>query len=166
MTKYLLDSNALIDAYDKLYPISVFGSLWDWIATSGKFFITKQVYDELMIYDGGLKLWIQGNFDRNALIKEYVAVQEYTLVASFLTTSNYWSVAGSNLWLNTSKADPWLIAYGMYDSDCVIVTHENLTNPSPNSKSNKEPKIPFVAAKHNVRTQHLWEVFCNESVVF
>lgn len=166
MTKYLLDSNALIDAYDKLYPIGVFGSVWKWLITSKKFFITKQVYEELMAYDGDLKIWIQGHFEKNELIDEFIAVQEYALVADFLTSSGYWSEAGSGLWLNTSKADPWLIAYGMHDSDCVIVTHENSSNPNPNSNSRKEPKIPFVASKNNVQVQHLWEVFSNENAVF
>lgn len=166
MTKYLIDSNALIDSYDKLYPINVFGSMWDWILTSEKFFITKQVYDELMIYDGELKLWIQNNFDKNKLVDPYIATEEYSKVADFLVSSGYWSDAGSNQWLYESKADPWLIAYGMYDSDCIIVTHENSSKPNPNSNSNKEPKIPFVAENMNVRTQYLWEVFLNEGPVF
>lgn len=166
MTKYLLDSNALIDAYDKLYPIDVFKSVWEWLITSKKFFITKQVYAELMAYDGGLKTWIKDNFDKSELIDEFVAVQKYAEVAEFLTDSGYWSEAGSNLWLTTSKADPWLIAYGMYDSDYTVVTHENFNNPNPNSKSGKEPKIPFVASKNNVIVKCLWEVFSIENAVF
>lgn len=166
MTKYLLDSNAIIDAYDKLYPIGVFGSVWDWLITSEKFFITKQVYNELMAYDGDLKIWIQDHFEQTKLVDEFIAVKEYSEVAIFLTTSGYWSESGSSLWLSTSKADPWLIAYGMYDTDCVIVTHENSSNPNSNSNSNKEPKIPFVASRQNVQVQHLWEVFMNEGAVF
>lgn len=166
MTKYLLDSNALIDAYDKLYPIGVFSSVWDWLVKSEKFFITKQVYEELMAYDGELKIWIQEHFERSILIDEFLAVQEYAEIADFLTTSGYWSEAGSKLWLATSKADPWLIAYGMHDTDCVIVTHENTSNPGPNSNSNKEPKIPFVANKHKVPVMHLWDVFTNEKAMF
>jgi rRNA-processing protein FCF1 len=57
--KYLLDSNALIDAYDKLYPIGVFGGVWKWIVDCHKFYITKQVYHELVAYEGGLKEWLK-----------------------------------------------------------------------------------------------------------
>ncbi len=166
MRKYLLDSNTLIDAYDKLYPIGVFGGVWKWIVDCHKFYITKQVYHELVAYEGGLKEWVKAYFDKSLLLDEYVAVQEYSVIANFLTTSGYWSEAGSNLWLSTSKADPWLIAYGKYDPDFIIVTHENTSNPSLNAHSKKEPKIPFVAEKHNVQVLHLWEVFVKENAVF
>lgn len=164
MDKYLLDTNVLLDAHDRIYPMSVFPNLWEWISTSGKFYITKKVYNELTSIDSNFNTWLENNFrDRLVDEEQEPTIKEYKNIVEFLTESSYWSEAGYNQWIESSKkADPWLISYAMSNKEFCIISHEKLSSPDKKAKSNKEPKIPFVAKQMNIKVLTLWQVMNQE----
>lgn len=165
MTQFLIDTNALIDAYDRYYPQGVFDSVWKWMSENKDILITSRVYKELMQAENGLSDWVKDNL-KVRKIDEEVAVLEYAEVQEFLNTGNRWTGGGLAEWVETdAKADPWLVAYAK-NVNATIVTHEKLVGPDAGSNSTKEPKIPFVAKELGVSTISLWELFKLEAAHF
>lgn len=165
MTQFLIDTNALIDAYDRYYPQGVFDNVWKWIGANPNILITNRVYKELMLDENGLSDWVKKNLISRK-IDEEVAVEEYAEVQVFLNTGNRWAGGGLAEWVETdTKADPWLVAYAK-KINATIVTHEKLVGPDEGINSTKEPKIPFVAQKLGVSTISLWDLFQVEAAHF
>lgn len=152
MTKYLIDSNAIIDSCRDYYRPGCFPKVWDELAKNPNVFMIEQVYNELVDNDDFISKFVVDNFKSRVLSVsvDKIAVLEYANIQNWLVNSKFWTQAGYTLWSESSKADPWLIATAKAH-DFVIVSHER-SRPKMNvgRPSSKEPKITTVASHFKI----------------
>lgn len=158
--KYLIDSNALIDAYNKWYQPKIFPSLWPKFANSSKFLIISSVYKEITWKDDGLSKWLIQNFKKRVIPETSNTLKEYYKIIKWIRLSKIWNETGIRKWDTPSgeKADPWLIATAKLNHQ-EIVTFDGgnrITLPPKRKeysrRSKQEPKISGVAYQLGVKT--------------
>lgn len=142
--KYCLDTNILIQAWQKYYSPKFCPEYWqvlNQLGDSNQIFIPEEVKDEILKTDDDLSLWIKEC--RIPIIKANQAVIE--------NLSKIYSANPLHKFLvdNTkarSLADPWVIAHAM-TQNATVVTHEVKVTAA----SSKRIKIPNVCENMNIR---------------
>lgn len=162
MNGYLVGSNILITS-NRRYRQQYFPIVWHFFLQTPHFYMLDRVYDELTSKNDDLKLWTKQNY-QNKILKADDCIAEYTQITQYLLESNLWTAAGYQEWTTKyEKADPWLIACAMKNS-YTILTDERSTGPN-GTKSDNEPKIPFVAKEFNVPTVSFWKFLAENNFV-
>ena len=120
---YLLDANVQIRAHEDYYPLDRIPQFWDWLvaeAEAGSAKMPFEIHDEIANATGPLKDWITTANVRNALVlAEEVDQEIFNLVLDTAYAPNL-----TDDELDEAGRDPFLIAYGLMDSDRAIVTKE------------------------------------------
>jgi hypothetical protein len=135
---YCLDTSALIDAWERYYPVDVFPGVWnvvDELMQSGSIVMSDEVFKEIRRKSDGVYLWSKKY--KSACIPLDLPVQNE--LAKILATCP----AIIDPRKNRSGADPVVIAVAMTRS-MTVVTGERKAN------SLKKPKIPDVCDHFNV----------------
>lgn len=133
MRIYCLDSNALIEPWNKYYTVERCPEYWDIIdqlAQQGTVFCALEVKHEIEKSDDGLKKWIH---DKPYLFREETPEVNANIR---LVLAKFPELIDSSK--NRSMADPWVIAHAMSDK-AIVVTKE-----LPNGSASKKIKIPDV----------------------
>ena len=141
--KYCLDSNVLIQAWQKYYSPAFCPEYWDRLkelGAQGRIFIPKVVFDEITRTEDELATWLKGgaipvyNVDESVAncLKEIYAANP---VHQFLVDNTK----------QRSLADPWVIAHSLKENACVVTKEEKVT-----AATNKI-KIPNVCDNMKVR---------------
>lgn len=158
MTKYLIDSNALIESSHNYYRPLCFSKVWDEIAKNSNVCMIKQVYDELTGSNDFVSDFVKSNFkDRIVEVDENTVIR-YADIQNWLVKSKFWTQAGYTLWSENEKADPWLIAMAKANN-YVVVSHErkkpmmSIVRPS-----SREPKITTVAEHFDVKVITIYQM--------
>ena len=123
MRIYCLDSNALIEPWNKYYTLARCPEYWDildQLAQRGNIFCTWEVKREIEKTDDDLKKWTQSRqyFFREETTEANANIR--AILAKFprlIDTSR-----------GRSMADPWVIAHAMAE-EAVVVTKELLIGP-------------------------------------
>lgn len=139
--KYCLDTNILIEAWNKHYSMELCPDYWailDKLAKEGKVFCTGEVKKEIEKMDDSLKEWIK---DKAYLFKEPDEEVAKILKTIFQNKSNERLVDSLRF---RSMADPWVIAHAIAEK-AVVVTKEGFE-----TSKTKRIKIPNVCASMNV----------------
>ena len=142
--RYCLDSNVLIQAWQKYYSPLICPTYWDVMNELGiqnKIFIPKLVFEEITRTEDELSKWIK---------KSHIPVCEPS-VAVTLCLRNIYAAHPSHKFLvdnikQRSLADPWLIAHAMTEDACVVTNEEKVTAVNTN-----RIKIPNICENMKVR---------------
>ena len=135
--RYCLDSNVLIQAWQKYYSLTLCPNYWDTLndlGNQGIIFISQMVYEEITRTDDDLSKWL-----KNSKIQ--------TLKIDGRVTECWKNILDANpihqyLVDNTkqrSLADPWVIAHALNERACVV-TKEN-KDTAVNTKRIKIPNV-------------------------
>ena len=176
MTKYILDSNALISPYNDYYRQHLFPTFWDWYKNeitnpTGNIILPKCVYDELEAGGDDLAKWVKINLKSIVYdeTKDGKVWLNYNKVISYVS-KGYYKEASVDNWKQFGKADPLLIAIAMTMPGAKIVTFEKrsgnfMRNPNGemvlkniHNPIGKEPKIPDVADQFNIGCISLFDL--------
>ena len=136
---YCLDTNVLIEAWNKHYSMDLCPQYWDildQLAEQGRIFCTMEVKRELEKTDDALYAWAK---EHPHLFREVdEATQECLIKIMHSHPKLVDNIKGRSL------ADPWVIAHAKA-TGAVLVTKESFSN------SAKRIKIPDVCATYGVR---------------
>lgn len=143
-TRYCLDANVLIQAWQKYYNPKICPDYWKILIELGKqgrIFIPELVYQEIIRTEDDLSQWLKSSEIPIEKITEPV-----TLCLQQIYSSN---PVHKTLVDNTkarSLADPWVIAHAMHDNGVVVTKEEKIT-----ASSSKRIKIPNVCDNIGLR---------------
>lgn len=141
--KYCLDTNVLIQAWQKYYSPKICPDYWNLLDSLGSqdiIFMPEMVYGEIVRTDDDLSRWLKKSKIPIKKIDESVAK----------CLKDIYSAGPNHKFLvdNTkarSLADPWVIAHALKENAIVVTKEEKVT------KSNTTKiKIPNVCDKMNV----------------
>ena len=141
--KYCLDTNVLIQAWQKYYSPKICPSYWDLLDSLGiqnKIFMPEMVYDEIVKTDDDLSRWLKSSKIPIKKIDEQVTK----------CLKDIYSADPNHKYLvdNTkarSLADPWVIAHALRENAVVVTKEEKVT-----ALNSTKIKIPNVCEKMNV----------------
>lgn len=142
--KYCLDTNILIQAWQKYYAPNFCIDYWsvlNQLGTSNRIFLPEEVKDEIVRTDDELAEWVKGC--KIPIIKTNQRVTEIL--------SKIYSAHPLHKYLvdNTkarSLADPWVIAHALAQNATVVTKEVKVT-----AVSSKKIKIPNVCENLNIR---------------
>lgn len=134
---YCLDSNVLIQAWQKYYSPIYCPTYWDVLNELGdedKIFIPSMVYDEIVRTDDDLSDWLK---------KSTIKVKPITSDVTQILKSIYAADPSHKHLVDNKKgrslADPWVIAHAIKESAIVVTKEEKVT--ALNSKKIKIPNV-------------------------
>lgn len=130
---YCLDTNVLIEPWNKYYSMNLCSDYWeliDKLAKDGAIFCTEEVRHEIKKVDDELKDWVLA---RPYLIREITTQVQKNLrdvLKKFPRLIQHTK--------DRSMADPWVIAHAM-DAQATVVTKE--LNKGPNTQKVSIPDV-------------------------
>lgn len=144
---FLLDTDVLIAAKNLYYPIDRVPQFWVWVlhhAAENHIKIPSKVIDEIMrgSTEDELSKWVKSNRFILELDEEVDALRwSETLTKGY----GYTSVAAAQQDLVEQRADPFLIAHALFDTEVRrVVTLEKMTTAPTNLPNPVNRKIPTV----------------------
>jgi len=143
-TKYCLDTNVLIQAWQKYYSPTYCPGYWDVLNHLGKqgiIFIPEEVSTEILKTDDDLAKWLKSCTIPIVSITEEVAVN----LGKIYSADPKHKLLVDNK-KGRSLADPWVIAHAMKEGATVVTKEEKITR-----SDSKTVKIPNVCENMNVR---------------
>lgn len=144
ITRYCLDANVLIQAWQKYYAPKICPQYWEILnelGRQGRIFIPELVYDEIIRTEDDLSIWL-----KNSSIPIQKISEPVTLCLRAIYSNN---PEHKNLVDNTksrSLADPWVIAHAINENATVVTKEEKVT-----ALNSKKIKIPNVCDNMGVR---------------
>lgn len=160
INKYCLDSNVLIQAWQKYYSPNYCQSYWDVLndlGNQGIIFIPEMVYEEITRTDDDLSEWL-----KSSMIEVKTIDVEVTkcLKNIYSADSNHKHMVDDSK-KGRSLADPWVIAHAMKEQAIVVTKEEKITAINSN-----KIKIPNVCDKMNVRWINDFEFVAELNIQF
>lgn len=137
LRKYCLDSNVLIQAWQKYYSPKYCPTYWDVLNVLGseeRIFIGKMVYDEITRTDDDLSNWLKTS---NIKVNPITTAVTQALSALYAANPNHKLLVDNKK--GRSLADPWVISHAIVDN-AIVVTKEEMVTAS-NSKKIKIPNV-------------------------
>lgn len=142
--KYCLDTNILIQAWQKYYSPKYCQQYWDILnrlGTTMKVFIPEEVYDEINRTDDDLLAWLKSS---NIQVRSTNSSVTQCLSNIYAADPLHKSLVDNTR--ARSLADPWVIAHAM-DAGATVVTKEELVTAA----NSRRVKIPNICANMNIR---------------
>lgn len=140
---YCLDSNVLIQAWQKYYSPNLCPSYWenlDQLGIQHRIFICEHVRDEVVRTDDDLSKWLKNS---------KIPVQKTTEAVTLCLKEIYSANPNHKLLVDSSKkrslADPWVIAHAKSVGAIVVTKEEKITAANTN-----HIKIPNVCDNMNI----------------
>ena len=133
---YCLDTNVLIQAWQKYYSEKLCPDYWkvlNELGKSGKIFIPEEVYREVEKVDDDLLAWLKSS-KITIRKKDSVVLEKLKMIYS--NPLHYKLVDATK---GRSLADPWIIAHSMKENATLVTKEEK--DRSPNSKKIKIPDV-------------------------
>lgn len=142
-TTYCLDTNVLIQAWQKYYSPKICPDYWDllnYLGTQNIIFIPEMVYDEIIKTDDDLSNWLKASKIPRKKIDERVVK---CLQDIYSADPNHKFLVDNTK--ARSLADPWVIAHALRENATVVTKEEKVT-----ALNSTKIKIPNVCEKMNV----------------
>lgn len=136
--KYCIDTSALMDAWVRWYPRSVFPSLWikmDELLVAGELVSSEEVYQELERKEDELFAWAKGRKQAFQPLTKDIQDRVKAILQKFPKLVDART--------GKSFADPFVIATSQVLATCVV------TGESPTGKASR-PKIPDVCGHYGI----------------
>lgn len=137
LTRYCLDTNVLIQAWQKYYSPKLCPDYWsvlNKLGEDGIIFLPHLVYQEIIRTDDDLNKWIRGS--------KIPVLMPDTNVTNILRTIFEADPLHQTLVDNTKKrslADPWVIAHALNEKAVVVTKEEKVT--AANASRIKIPNV-------------------------
>lgn len=141
---YCLDTNVLIQAWQKYYSKKFCPEYWEVLnklGRDGKIFIPEEVYQEIKAGDDDLLAWLKKS-DIQIRKKDSEVTANLTSIFTSDPLHKYLVDATKQ----RSLADPWVIAHSMKVKATVVTKEEKISNTN-----SKKIRIPNVCEKMKVR---------------
>lgn len=141
--RYCLDTNVLIQAWQKYYSPGLCPDYWDVLNTLGsrnRIFMPEMVYAEIVKTDDDLSKWLKSSNIPIRKIDENVA----SCLKNIYTADPKHKFLVDNTKAR-SLADPWVIAHALNENAVVVTKEEKVT-----AVNTTKIKIPNVCEKMNV----------------
>ncbi|GBR76664.1 protein DUF4411 [Candidatus Termititenax persephonae] len=156
ITKYLIDTNILIEAHRRYYAFDICSGFWDFITIQYKNNTIRsidKVRNELKTGDN-LDIWVTNNLPKDFFCstEDIKVAEKYSQIIRKIEAQHYNPNAKA---IFADNADSWLIAYALAH-DFTIVTMEVL---EPNIK--KSVKIPNVCKDFNIQYINTYDLLRN-----
>lgn len=151
MSVFVLDSNFFIEAHRVSYPLDIMHSFWEKVnelAHYRKIVSIDKVREELYNKNDELVEWCKNNLPYDFFKPTDEVMPQYEKIIEWVKSRNdpYKKYAVDEF-LDATKADAFLVAYCLVDSDNrILVTHE-----ISESKRRNKVKIPDACEAVNVR---------------
>lgn len=158
-TRYCIDANVLIQAWQNYYSPILCPSYWDklnFLGESGVIFMPEIVYEEITRTDDELSNWLKQSKIPIHKIDEEVTV---CLKNIYETNPNHKFLSDNTK--GRSLADPWLIAHAIKEQ-ATVVTKENIVRGGKPSTI----KIPNVCENMGVTYVNDFEFLKEINVLF
>ena len=158
-TKYCLDANVLIQAWQKYYNPKFCPDYWTILNELGKqdkIFIPDSVYGEIIKTEDALSKWLKGSKIPIKKITEPVTV---CLQKIYSTNPIHRSLVDNTK--NRSLADPWVIAHAMHENAIVVTKEEKVT-----ASNTIKIKIPNVCDNMGVKWINDFELIAELGIKF
>lgn len=143
-SKYCLDANVLIQAWQKYYNPKFCPDYWKILVElgqNGKIFMPELVYEEIVRTEDDLSDWLKKSKIPINKINEPVTVCLRKIYAAAPTHKNLVDSAK-----NRSLADPWVIAHALHENATVVTKEEKVT-----AVNSDKIKIPNVCDNMGIR---------------
>jgi predicted nucleic acid-binding protein len=143
-TKYCLDANVLIQAWQKYYNPKFCHDYWEVLTELGKqerIFIPELVFEEITRTEDDLSKWLKSS---KILIEKISEPVTKCLQEIYLANPVHKNLVDNSK--ARSLADPWVIAHAMNESAIVVTKEEKVT-----ALSSKRIKIPNVCYNMGIR---------------
>ena len=140
MTRYSIDTSALIDGLERYYPAKHFPKLWelvDELVDDGRFLISEEVWREAQSKDATVKDWCNDPRKSRDSCKVPTNDAIGAVAGEIMAQHPSWVTQGQK-----NGADPFVIAVGEVLSAQVISGERN-GGPS-------KPKIPYVCKQRGL----------------
>lgn len=141
--RYCLDSNVLIQAWQKYYSPKICPSYWDVLNSLGIqniIFMPEMVFDEIVKTDDDLSKWLKSSMIPIKKIDEQVTK---CLKDIYSADPNHKYLVDNIK--SRSLADPWVIAHALSENAIVVTKEEKVT-----AANSMKIKIPNVCEKMKV----------------
>lgn len=141
--KYCLDTNVLIQAWQKYYSPDICPSYWVILNSLGVdniIFMPEQVYEEIVRTDDDLSKWLKSSQIPVKKMDEQVIE---CLKDIYDADPNHKYLVDNTK--QRSLADPWVIAHAMREKATVVTKEEKIT-----AVNSRKIRIPNVCEKMNV----------------
>lgn len=152
--EYSLDTSALIQAWNQLYPIDINPAFWDWLSeqlNQGRVIAHVEVLREIERNDDELYAWVKKHKQSFVELEQPAYEVLRDILARFGTLMN--------LRTNRSGADPFVIALAL-STETKLITEETASN------SSKAPRIPDVCKAYESTPLNLVELHRAEGIVY
>ena len=156
---YCLDSNVLIQAWQKYYSPQYCPTYWDVLNQLGaekRIFVPDLVFKEITRTDDGLSDWLKTS---DIAVSPITASVTTALRSIYETDPNHKHLVDARR--GRSLADPWVIAHAI-DQNATVVTKEELITAA----NKKRIKIPNVCDNMDVRWINDFEMIAELGLTF
>lgn len=157
--KYCLDTNVLIEAWNKYYSPGLAPDYWDILNLLGLkklIFISEEVQKEILRTDDDLAKWLG---------KSYIPIRKIDTNISDCLKEIYASNPKHKYLVDNTKqrslADPWVIAHAMAE-EATVVTKEELVTAFNTNKI----KIPNVCENMDIRWLNDFQMLKELGIIF
>jgi predicted nucleic-acid-binding protein len=141
---YCLDTNVLIQAWQKYYSEKLCPDYWmvlNELGKRGKIFIPEEVFQEIMKVDDGLLAWLK---ESKITVRKKDSIVTENLSKIFSSDPKHKLLVDATK--RRSLADPWVIAHSMKEKATLVTKEEKDKSPL-----SKKIKIPDVCENMKVR---------------
>ncbi len=142
--RYCLDTNVLVEAWNKYYSPDLCPSYWERLnelGIKGVIFVPEKVANEIHKTEDDLSRWLKVS---SIPVEKADTRVTQCLTAIFAKDPNHRLLVDSKK--GRSEADPWVIAHAMATNAIVVTKEEMIT-----ATNTKQVKIPNVCKNMNVR---------------
>ena len=157
--KYLVDSNAFIEPFERYYAFGFASKFWDQLLKyieEGRIVILDLVRIECTRKDNDLKKWFEVVDDKKDITyRKEQYVSNYGLILQHLQDSPYYTDVAVKKWAESGIADAWLIAVAKAEGFTLVTIEAAQGNLNKNQPTSK-PKIPNVAKDFDVEVIDLF----------
>ena len=158
MTRYLIDSNVLIESNNHYYGIEFCLAFWDWLVSSDSERIVASINNVAEVVsqrnDAVSKLSLE---NKAFFLSPDDGVKDATqIIGDWVRTNNFRAKAISEF---SESTDNWLVAYALVH-DYTVVTQEVVANTI------KKVKVPNVCNEFKVHWMNTFQMLRNENPRF
>ena len=159
--KFLIDSNSLIEPFNKYYPFEIAPRFWELMKeniNNGSVILLDKVRDELLNTneEDDLTQWVRSLPKERILDhRDQNILAIYSQIMDYLNGNENYQQNALAEWAKNDVADAWLIAASTAHGYTLVTFENGNKSLHPNNPS-KKAKIPDVANVFNVKTTNLF----------
>lgn len=114
MDKYIIDTNILIAAYRRSYPLDIIPSFWDSLLVKAKekrFYVIDEVQKEILVGEDKLSEWLKDNEVNITFLRsdDEKVIESYSEIIESIVMNPRYTLKAKREY--ASIADSWLIAH-------------------------------------------------------